>query len=654
MIFSYHLPWSGLHKEHKSVEAYYKHVSQRQNQQEHRGFLSARKEWIRQHNQAGPDRKRLLSKKELVESKKTLDLVKKTGGKFVAPKKQFVQPDAWDPKLHGGEYDPSKEVTEKLWGKEVKGVWIQKGPKGVWDFEEYQDAAVEETENLHDSATAPFSEEGLARKKKAILDQFVQGSQARDRVAVESTGSELSLQALLDTIQSGNLSLPAPASSSAEGAAAGQGLAAADSSDSGEAGSASSDDEEGEEENVFGPCRKKLAATPAKPAAPKEKTARKGVKRPQALVSAVSTKLSGGSKQSSGSGGKPKPPERQESQESTLLADGRAQRALSNLQEKVSELEGKLAAVKLDDSIPDPDVASQSAFKQRCAERASELKTIGRQAREYNKRMEKSSNRDFFESGLTALQKIENACLAAHLLLTTVSAPSSSSPEKLVKAFEDTTEHIDLLSVDPLGTCFQLKYALAKASQSCLYSQYDNFCNQFLLDCQDMSNLQSSIGKSRLEEYVVSEIESRVLLNLRAIQKSDVQALAASKEEVPNLQDAVHICKAVCDASQAHGDYFLGSSLRGACQLALGLVSPSDLEATSQAIQDIARDDHADSSGGVHQFFKKHTVGQSLVDVATGRVASGETEAKATESLKRLGNDLEELKKYPLLAQSKV
>lgn len=171
-----------MNKTYPSVDAYYKHVSQKSNQKDHTGFLSARKEWVNQRNQAGPDRKRLLSKTELLEAKKKLNFQKRTGGKFLKPKKQFVERDSWDPKQHGGEYDPSKEVAENLFGKEVRGVWILKGRKGVYDFEEFQEAAMEETENIHDSRDAPFSEVALARKKKAALDQFTQGSQAREKM----------------------------------------------------------------------------------------------------------------------------------------------------------------------------------------------------------------------------------------------------------------------------------------------------------------------------------------------------------------------------------------------------------------------------------------------------------------------------------------
>lgn len=69
-LVSFFLPASGLHKEHKKVEDYFSTVSQKAKQKDHQAFLSSRKNWAKQHNKAGPDKKRLLSKKELVEAHK--------------------------------------------------------------------------------------------------------------------------------------------------------------------------------------------------------------------------------------------------------------------------------------------------------------------------------------------------------------------------------------------------------------------------------------------------------------------------------------------------------------------------------------------------------------------------------------------------------
>jgi len=75
---------------------------------------------------------------------------------------------------------------------------VAKGRKGDKDFEEYQDSAVQEKEIVHDSREdGPFAEIALARKRKAVMDQVAEGFHARDKVAVEDAGPEMSLDQLL-------------------------------------------------------------------------------------------------------------------------------------------------------------------------------------------------------------------------------------------------------------------------------------------------------------------------------------------------------------------------------------------------------------------------------------------------------------------------
>lgn len=191
------------------MDDYYKHVSKKANQNDHRGFLASRKAWVRQHNEGGPTRKRLQSKKELQEALKQMQMTRSTGGKFIAPKKQFVTQEAWDSQQYG-DYDSTKEVIERLWGRDVKGIWIHAGKKGVYDYEEYQDSALQESELVHDSRTG--LDEGLARKRKAALEQINQGSLQRDKMAVESKGSELSLEGVLDALRQGGYQPSSPKS----------------------------------------------------------------------------------------------------------------------------------------------------------------------------------------------------------------------------------------------------------------------------------------------------------------------------------------------------------------------------------------------------------------------------------------------------------
>ena len=106
-------------------------------------------------------------------------------------------PTVWGLRLHQGVRD-------------VKGIWIHAGKKGVYDYEEYQDSALQESELVHDSRTG--LDEGLARKRKAALEQINQGSLQRDKMAVESKGSELSLEGVLDALRQGGYQPSSPKS----------------------------------------------------------------------------------------------------------------------------------------------------------------------------------------------------------------------------------------------------------------------------------------------------------------------------------------------------------------------------------------------------------------------------------------------------------
>ena len=99
---------------HGTYANYYKWVSDRARQNEHKSFLNSVKDWIRQHNE-NPDKVRLRNKDELLEAKKSLTVKKDTGGRFEMPKKQFVCTSAWDENIHG-KWDASKEVEQEVRG----------------------------------------------------------------------------------------------------------------------------------------------------------------------------------------------------------------------------------------------------------------------------------------------------------------------------------------------------------------------------------------------------------------------------------------------------------------------------------------------------------------------------------------------------------
>ena len=647
-----------MDKEHKSVDAYYKHVSIKANQADHRGFLNARKEWVRQHNEGGPDRKRLKSKKELQEARKQLDVVKKLGGKFLAPKKQFILEEDWDETEHGP-FDPSKVVTENIMGKDQKGIWRLKGKKGVFDYEEYQDAAVEERENIHDSKEdGPFSEEALARKRKAVMEQVAEGSRARDKVAVDAAGSELSMQDLLNQLKQAGCA-PGPAR---EAAATGQVEEDSASASESESGSKSSSEERGGgESNLFGPVKKKQSTAEPKTSAKAKATSNQGSGQTQPAKKRVAAKTESSQKSiptASTLGERLRQTKEKTSKEkgaqvqkpgkgddSILLADGRAARAFKNLKDKLDEWSAAVKNIAIEDEPPLPDAQSQSAFKQLCAKRAADLKTLGRNCRDYQKRMDKSTNKEAFAEPLAKLENLENACQAFSNFFA-VAPQSSLQPEAYVKAFEACESGLPCFEPQSMGAAFAVKYCMAKASLNCLYGDYKKFCEEFSLKSDTMQSLSQNMGRQKLEALVVPEVEGRILLTLRALKAEDVNALATG-QVTTNISEFISLADALISASQAAHGLFLAESLKDSCVLARNLLSRDDVAATAASVETCEKEktsgDDGLHAGAVTSFFLEHALGKSVVDLAAGYVKAGEKQGAVQKSLQELATGLEGL-----------
>ena len=560
--------------------------------------------------------------------------MRQTGGRFIAPAKQFILLEDWDPE-EDGELDTSKVVTENLMGKEEKGVWKRKGRKGVYDFQEYQDSAVQERENVHNSREdGPFSEEALKRKRKAVMDQVAEGSMARDKVALE--GSEMTMQGLLQKLQ--NSGLRVSESQDPKTSDSGPVEGAKSSSDSESGGNSSSAEEEAGLTGFFGPAAAKAKAKTVQPSQPASSSGRKA--SPAAAVSAPPAKAQKCSQQEA---------KMQTGEGSTLLADGRAARAFKNLQEKVSEWTASLGGISIDDEPSPPDSQSQLAFKNSCLKRAADLKNLGRQAREYHKRMDKSSNKDAFAEPLAKLQQLDAACTAFSSMFSLVHQ-SSTSPEAFAKAFEEAESKVGAFEPQMLGAAFQLKYAMSKASLSCLYGGYDKFCAEFFQSSQAMGKLSDILGADRLEKLVVPEVESRILMTLRAIKPEDVNALATG-QEIANINDVLSLTSAIISASRDHGWKFLPRSLQESCELARNLLSLEYIAATTLAVEtcEQLREDSGEGKalsdgGAVAAFFLEHAVGRSVLDLATGRVKTGEKEASAAAAFKDCDAEVARLK----------
>ena len=153
----------GFGTRHVTLANYKKLMSKKDGKQLHADFLAALKEWIQQHNE-NPEQTKLKSKRRLSDVQSSLTVERELGGKFKAPKTEFVLVDSWDPK-EDGEFDESKVVEEKVFGKLHRGIWVLKGKKGRFEFEEHDSTLTRETQ-VEEEGTGSLVEMAIEAKKE--------------------------------------------------------------------------------------------------------------------------------------------------------------------------------------------------------------------------------------------------------------------------------------------------------------------------------------------------------------------------------------------------------------------------------------------------------------------------------------------------------
>ena len=241
---------------------------------------------------------------------------------------------------------------------------------------------------------------GSGKRSWTRLLKVTEGFHARDKVAVEDAGPEMSLDQLLA------LASNAQASEEGQGSKVEKEKEKDNASDSSSSSNTGSSEEEAEPLAMFGPSKKEQAQAKAK-AATSSKS--KSVQTGGALTAPQKSRAEMPPPGSNPTQNRAKAKETVEKAKSfesldsaaTLLADGRAQRALKNLQDKVAEWTAALANISFEDPPPAPDAQYQMAFKALCAKRVADLKNVQRLAKDYYKRMDKSTNKEAFADELS-------------------------------------------------------------------------------------------------------------------------------------------------------------------------------------------------------------------------------------------------------------
>jgi len=98
----------------------------------------------------------------------TLDTVQKRGQRFSAPKREFVEVEAWDSALDGA-LPNAKIVEEYIHGKMRRGCWVSRGRTGVFAEEMFETKVAEQRTREADSEGI-FGDERLRNKRKVLED----------------------------------------------------------------------------------------------------------------------------------------------------------------------------------------------------------------------------------------------------------------------------------------------------------------------------------------------------------------------------------------------------------------------------------------------------------------------------------------------------
>ena len=243
--------WGSVSRFGSYGEYYKKYVNVDQKDKSiHHAFLVSLEEWIRQHNSAphktrplccihflfflvpnGSNTKylynmffrecfqdfeyivvRLLDKKAVTSAKTKLETKTKVGMKIKAPPKEFILVENWDEAKYGPIQD--EKITDMLIdGVKKKGVVRMKGLKGHYELQEYEDQALEETTEEHDSKQRLFGNEALENKRTALQE----AANERNAVALDKV-QETSVDDILKLLKTLPQSSGASAASGSDGA----------------------------------------------------------------------------------------------------------------------------------------------------------------------------------------------------------------------------------------------------------------------------------------------------------------------------------------------------------------------------------------------------------------------------------------------------
>ena len=608
-------------------------MSKKDGKQLHAEFLAALKDWIRQHNE-DPERTKLKSKRRLLDAQRSLTVEREVGGKFKAPKKNFVLVDAWDP-VEDGEFDESKVVEQKVFGKVQKGIWVLKGKKGHYEFEEHDGTLMRE-KTREEEGCGDLVDMAIEAKKEVLHGSFNKARENRDAIAIEAP--RFPIADLFAMVDGGNI-----------GTASGQDAAPASGQECGEEDSPQligiSDEEEdlkdADEATRLSDVFSSGVSVQGKPKGqPQGKAKHAQAKRPpsqKARPQAMKT-ASGQDGQQSASHTpthQPRPQARKSPQSATTASgqadgltfklDGRGERMRQSAQDTRAAMERKLLTIKFDecqDHVMAITGAALDEFKVQLKAKAMVAAEIKGAVKTMVGRLEKSVQYEsgVFEADIAAFTEILRKVAVVMDFLQFMRGGAALDLTDAMATIDEMQRLYEL------GNIYTLRIFEVKVQMAMTYQDAKKACGLMTVNSEEAKSLMGTLSPEQFAAFVrgvTDDIVIGLLGDVKVLPNGITIVKPANRQQLQDLFDAA-----------SGQDNFLVPNLPEYLETSLPIINCRSVHATAlgqalarvDAYSEVPMEEKEGSESLILQFFLTKGAGEDLLTVAQGVYAERKDE----------------------------
>ena len=387
----------------------------------------------------------------------------------------------WDESRYGP-LDESKIEAKMLFGKSVKGAYVQTGKAGHYKVRDWQGKSHSQETKEHDGKQALFNEAALANKKKAIAAAFDEEQQERRSSAATAKGPQnMDIDSILALVhgsgQAQGADQPAAAASGqVQQHQEGDGAVPA-------VEEASSSESEAPVAQRLGVGKKPKGKAKPKPNASGKAAAQRQPKQTQESekpATAANTTPTKPTQVKSEQGTEPTTPPAggKEALHTPVLLDGRGLRLKSTIEGKLEEFRRKLEPLMFFDET------YNWSDKKVCAGRTRSLNSLQTNMVALKKKIDDSANKAGLQDVADALAVISNV-VAALLSLNTELGSTAPKAQEFEAALEKLEENVLPGLALKLSKDIWLKLLETKCSEFMLFRNIKSYVNSFADDAPE-------------------------------------------------------------------------------------------------------------------------------------------------------------------------